>query len=241
MHLAVCDDNSAALERIVGLLEDYRREKQAPITWHTFLSAAEMVSSMHAANYDLLLLDILMPGVNGMEAAREIRGFDRDVAIIFLTASPEYAMEGYAVNARDYLLKPVDRTRLFASLDRLLTERDALPKAFHIKTASGMARIPYNAVVYAEVLNKQLYFHLSDDSVRQTRAPLSEYEPLLLQQGSFVKVHRSYIVNLWHMAELTTDALQTYGGQTIPISRLLYTKVRHAYMDHLFTEMETPS
>ena len=84
-----------------------------------------------------------------------------------------------------------------------------------------------------------LYFHLTDGSVRTSRASLSEYEPLLLYQKGFFKVHRAYIVNFRHMTELTADSFCTHTGQTIPISRLLYPQVRQAYIDDLFAEAET--
>lgn len=239
IHIAVCDDNSAAIERIVRLLQDYRREKQIPISWHTFFSAAEMVASMQSAEYDLLLLDILMPGVSGMDAAREIRTFDQGVKIIFLTTSPDYAVEGYAVNASDYLLKPVSRERIFRALDRVVAEGSSLSKGIHIKTTAGVAKIPYVSLCYVEVRDKLLYFHLADGSVRTSRASLAEYEPLLLYQKGFFKVHRAYIVNFRHMTELTADSFCTRTGQTVPVSRLLYSQVRQAYIDDLFAEAET--
>ena len=239
LHIAICDDNSLALERIVRLLEEYRKQKCAPVSWRTFLSASEMVSSMHTEEYDLLLLDILMPGVSGMEAARAIRTLDSDVKIVFLTASPDYAVEGYAVNALDYLLKPVNRERFYALMDRLLAEDYRRSESLQIKTPSGVGRILLSALTYMEVRDKVLYFHLNDGSVRQSRAALTEYEPLLLAHSNFVKVHRSYIVNLWHIAELTADSVVTFGGETIPVSRLLYGNVRQTYMDYLFAEAET--
>lgn len=239
LHIAICDDNSLALDRIVRLLEDYRKQTCAPVSWRTFLSASELVSSMRTEEYGLLLLDILMPGVSGMEAARAIRTFNPDVKIVFLTASPDYAVEGYAVNAADYLLKPVNRDRFYRLMDRLVAEEYRRSESIHIKTASGAAKILLSALSYVEVRDKVLYFHLNDGSVRQSRAALAEYEPNLLSRGNFLKVHRSYIVNLWHMSELTADSFITFGGETIPISRLLYSQARQMYMDYLFAEAES--
>lgn len=238
LHIAVCDDNSLALDRITRLLEEYCSSRHTPLSWRTFFSAGEMVSSMRTEDYDLLLLDILMPGVSGMDAAHAIRTFDRDVKIIFLTSSPDYAVEGFAVNATDYLLKPVNRERFYATMDRLVAESYQVSEHLHIKTASGAAKIPFPALSYVEVKDKVLYFHLQDGSVRQSRASLAEYEPRLLSQNGFVKVHRSYIVNLLHITELTADSFTTFNGHSVPISRLLYPQVRQAYMDYLFSEAE---
>ena len=239
LHIAICDDNSLALDRIVRLLESYRTEKNAPISWRTFLSASELISAMHTEEYGLLLMDILMPGVSGMEAARAIRTFDSDVKIVFLTSSPDYAVEGYAVKAMDYLLKPVNRERFFALMDRLVAEEYKRSESIHIKTTAGAAKLLLSALSYVEVKDKLLYFHMDDGSVRTSRASLAEYEPNLLSRGNFLKVHRSYIVNLRHVAELTADSLITFGGETVPISRLLYAHVRQIYMDYLFAEAES--
>ena len=119
MHIAVCDDDQNELSRVSSLLEDYRRERGGYLTYETFHSATELLETMRSRRYDLLLLDIFMPGVTGMEAAGEIRLTDGELPIVFLTSSREFAVESYRVNAVDYLLKPARQDTIFSLLDRL--------------------------------------------------------------------------------------------------------------------------
>ena len=236
MKIAVCDDNSQELERISSFIDTYKRESKVPLTYKTFQSATELISSISSGDYDILLLDILMPGINGMQAAHEIRDFDAGVKIVFLTSSPEFAVESYAVKAYDYILKPVSKDKLFSILDAAIAEELKPLEGLTIKTQSGITRILFSRLAFVEIMNKKLYFHLADGSVREVSASLASFEEELLARAEFVKVHRSYIVNLWQVGELRSKELITHAGKTVPISRLLYGKVREAYMRHLFLE-----
>ena len=191
---------------------------------------------MGSSAYDILLLDILMPGINGMQAAHEIRAFDAGVKIVFLTSSADFAVESYAVKAYDYILKPVSKDKLFSILDAVIAEELKPLEGLTVKTQSGITRILFSRLAFVEILNKKLYFHLADGSVREVSASLASFEEDLLARAEFVKVHRSYIVNLWQVGELGSKELITHAGKTVPISRLLYGKVREAYMRHLFLE-----
>ena len=115
MKIAVCDDNQEELHRVASLLEDYQEEKTVSISLRLFGSSVELASIAQQENFDLYLLDVLMPALNGMELAREIRTFNTAVPILFLTSSPEFAVESYTVHAANYLLKPVSRESLFSA------------------------------------------------------------------------------------------------------------------------------
>jgi DNA-binding LytR/AlgR family response regulator len=236
LKIAVCDDDWQELERISSFLDTYRRERKVPLTYKTFQSATGLISSMGSGDYDILLLDILMPGMTGMQAAHEIRTFDAGVKIVFLTSSPEFAVESYTVKAYDYILKPVSRDKLFSILEAVTAEEQKPLEGLTVKTQSGMARILFSRLAFVEIMNKKLYFHLADGTVQEVSASLAAFEKDLLARAEFVKVHRSYIVNLWQVAEFGAKELITHAGKTVPISRLLYGKVREAYMKHLFLE-----
>ena len=191
---------------------------------------------MASGDYDIFLLDIMMPGINGMQAAHEIRSFDVGAKIVFLTASPEFAVESYAVKAYDYILKPVSKDKLFFILDAVIADEQKPLEGLTLKTQSGVVRILFSKLAFVEIMNKKLYFHLADGGVREVSSTLADFEDKLLTRPEFFKVHRSYIVNLWQVVELGSKELITNAGKTVPISRLLYVKVREAYMKHLFLE-----
>lgn len=236
MKIAICDDDSQELNRISSFIDTYRRECNALLTYKTFQSATELISKVSSGDYSILLLDILMPGLNGMQAAHEIRAFDAGVKIVFLTSSPEFAVESYAVKAYDYILKPVTKDKLFSLLDAVIDQAQKPLEGLTVKTQSGMARILFSRLAFVEIMNKKLYFHLADGGVQEVTSSLAAFEDELLSRPEFVKVHRSYIVNLWQVGKLGAKELITHAEKTVPISRLLYGKVREAYMKHLFLE-----
>lgn len=236
LRIALCDDDVQELSRLANILNRYRDEIKEPIMYASFSSALDLLESMSSNTYDILLLDVLMPGINGMEAAREIRGFDKEMKILFLTSSPEFAVESYAVDAYYYLLKPVTAENFFPIMEKLLLENQRAATTLHIKSASGMMRIPFHQLEFLEVINKKLYFHLTDGSVKEIAGSLCDFESELLGREEFIKVHRSCIVNMGCIRELSAKEIVTYAQQSAPVSRLLYGQVREAYMQYLFVE-----
>ena len=138
MKIAVCDDDGRDLLQIAFLLESYRNDRKAELTYVSFQNATELLDSIDSRDYDLPLLDVLMSSVNGIQAAREIREQNRHVEIVFLTSSPEYAVESYSVRAHYYLLKPASEEKLIPILDRLLDDFKKPEDALRIKTHSSV-------------------------------------------------------------------------------------------------------
>ncbi len=236
LKIAVCDDETQELSRITGLLKEYQLQRSAVFRFDTFTSAIELLETMRGNVYDILLLDVLMPGFNGIQTAQEIRSFDENIKIIFLTSSPEFAVSSYEVGAYYYLLKPISEAKLFPILDKLYLDEQKVSKTLSLKSVTGITRITYDSIEFLEVINKKLHFHLTDHSIREVPGSLSDYETLLLNQEEFIKVHRSYIVNMGWIKELLPGKIITVSDHDIPISRLLYAQVRESYMQNLFIE-----
>lgn len=238
LHIASCDDDLQVLSHLSKLISKYQEEKKIAIKCSVFSNAIDLLEAMRNESFHVLLLDVLMPGLNGIQTAKEIRQFDPEIKIIFLTSSPEYAVESYAVDAYYYLMKPSTSDKLFPILNKLIKEFSKEEDSFLIKSSAGILRIPYHKLESLEVLNKKLLFHLADGGVKEISGSLSEYEHNLLLKPEFIKVHRSYIVNMSYIQELASKTLITFNNQIIPISRLLYAQVREAYMQHLFIEKD---
>lgn len=236
MYLAVCDDKKEELERVLSLLDTWQESRNASPRRQVFQSAIELLESARQERFTLYLLDVMMPGMDGLECAREIRRFDDAAEIVFLSTSPGFAYESYGVRAFNYLLKPVERERLFSLLDQLYL-REQLPQdALTLKTGTTIVRVPYAQVSYAEVIGKHVYFHLVDGDVREVVGSLRDFEALLLPRAEFMRVHRSYIVNMLQVEELSSDHIRTFSGKTVPVSRLLYPQLQKDYMALLFEQ-----
>ena len=215
MYIAVCDDQAEELSALTALLDVAQRER-----------------------FSLYLLDVMMPGIDGMDAAREIRTFDDAADIVFLTSSPGFAYESYGVRALEYLLKPISDSLLFPVLDKLMLREQRPQDGLTLKAGATLVRVPFSRLSYVEVNGKHLYFHLADGTVRKVAGSLKAYEPLLLVRPEFMRIHRSYIVNMLQIDELSPAGVHTFSGMNLPVSRLLYPQLQKDYMKLLFAERE---
>ena len=236
MYLAVCDDQDKELETLAALLDTWQRERKTPLRWRSFRSAGQLLEAARRERFTLYLLDVIMPGMDGMEAAQEIRSFDAAADIVFLTSSPGFAYESYSVRALEYLLKPITPRLLFPLLDRLALREQRPQEGLTLKTGSMLVRVPFSQLAYVEVNGKHLYFNLTDGQVREVAAPMREYEGQLLQRPEFMRIHRSYIVNMMQIEELSSTSVHTFSGKDLPVSRLLYPQLQKDYMQLLFAE-----
>ena len=236
MYLAVCDDQDKELETLAALLDTWQRERKTPLRWRSFRSAGQLLEAARRERFTLYLLDVIMPGMDGMEAAQEIRSFDAAADIVFLTSSPGFAYESYSVRALEYLLKPITPRLLFPLLDRLALREQRPQEGLTLKTGSMLVRVPFSQLAYVEVNGKHLYFNLTDGQVREVAAPMREYEGQPLQRPEFMRIHRSYIVNMMQIEELSSTGVHTFSGKDLPVSRLLYPQLQKDYMQLLFAE-----
>lgn len=203
--------------------------------YQIFRSAAKLLDAAQKERFTLYLLDVMMPGTDGIAAAREIRHTDDTADIVFLTCSPEFAYESYEVRALHYLLKPIEEEMLFSILDRLSLKEQKPQEGLTLKIGSALIRVLFSQLSYVEVNGKHLYFNLTDGSVREIYGTMKEYEKLLLSRPEFMRVHRSYIVNMFQVAELSPKGISTLSGQNLPVSRLLYPQLQKDYLNLLFT------
>ena len=195
----------------------------------------EALQAVEKESPDLILLDIMMPGLNGMDAAREIRGFDKAADIIFLTTSPGFAYESYGVRAAEYLLKPINAKLLYPVLDKLYL-RDQKPQdGLTVKSNGMLVRLPFSHLSYVEVNGKHLFFNMADGTVHEGAASMREDEGALLARPEFMRVHRSYIVNMLQAEKLSPAGVITFSGHNVPVSRLLYGQLQKDYLALLFS------
>lgn len=238
MYIAVCDDQATELDNLINLLHSWQKNNRNTLQYKTFRNATELLNTAEKEHFSLYLLDVMMPGMNGMEAAREIRGFDEAADIVFLTSSPDFAYASYGVHALDYLLKPIQSDKLFPILNRLAQKEQSPQDDFLLKIGATLIRVPIPRLTYVEVMNKHLYYHLSDGTVYEVPGSLKQCESVLLSRPEFKQIHRSYIVNLLQVAELSPTDIKTVSGKKLPVSRGLYHDLQRDYVNLLFNRNE---
>ena len=238
--IAVCDDNIADLSNIISFIDDYKSKQmdKNSILYTAFQNAADLIAAMESGQeYDLMLLDIMMPFITGMSAAKEIRQFDQDVKIIFMTSSPEFAVDSYSVGAFYYLLKPVRKEMLFLLLDKVISESEIKPgDSFLIKSKAGLTRMYINRLEFAEVIGRTLIYHLNDGSVIEAIGSMNELEKELLSHPCFIKTHRSYIINMEQIDTIRQREVRMQSRAVVPMSKANSNIVKSAYITFAFKE-----
>jgi len=240
LKIAVCDDDVSELSNIISIINDYKAlHKDKHIAESTaFQSAIELIAAMESGQiYDLIILDILMPYMTGIEAAREIRQFNNAAKIIFATSSPEFAVESYSVDAYYYALKPIWKEKLFVLLDKVISELDTQTgSSILIKSKDGLTRIFISRLEFAEVIGRTILYHLTDGSVIEALGSMSKLESELLSYPNFLKPHRSYIINVKHIDTLSQREMKMQSHATVPMAKANFHEIKSAYMSFAFRD-----
>ena len=234
MKIAICDDEIQFVDAICPMLEQWAKEHEIKLTLHRFTNGDDLIAAHQSECMDLIILDVIMPLLNGIDAAKELRNMNQTVPIVFLTSSREFAVDSYDVKALNYLMKPVDYAKLFRTLDDFL-KNYTLPKStFTAQTGSGYCRIIIADVDYLEAQNKQVLVHLVDGKTLTIRELFSKCEEIFSPEIGFCRCHRSYIVNLSNVAQFSKNEVTTIHSEAEPISRNSYAAFKEAYFNHMF-------
>ena len=236
IKIAFCDDDSTVLSDLHELLALYRAGKNKEIDDYTFHSPLELIAEIgRGMRFDILFLDVLMPGENGIDVAAEVRNYDKNAKIIFLTSSSEFAVQSYTVNAFYYQLKPICEETFTRLMDAVLSQcekEQANSLILHCKT--GITRIKPAQLEYCEVIHRTLFIHLTSGRVLECIGSLAELEKQLLSYGSFLRPHRSYLVNLEYIQNLSYRAITMSCLAEIPIPRGKYNEIKNAFLEYAF-------
>lgn len=217
LRFAICEDEPETAQALAELLADCMAKRR--IAGYTVSRFADGRSLLEGGAFDVVFLDIRMEPPDGMETARLLRRRGDRSLLIFVTALREAVFDAFAVEAADYLVKPLDADRFGRTMDRVLAllERRAA-KAVVMEQSGGSAVVPLAEILYCEVLGRRLYLHRSDGSVTDCRGRLEELERRLDRR--FFKCHRSYLVNLDHVLGLRDGQVLLPRDTAIPVSRL---------------------
>ncbi len=236
IKIAFCDDDRDVLNDLHRLLALYRAEKNMEIDDSSFRSPLDLIAEIErGSRYDILFLDVLMPGENGIDAATEIRNYDKNAKIIFLTSSSEFAVQSYTVNAFYYQLKPLYTENFYRLMDSVLSlckKEQASSLVLHSK--NGITRIKPAQLEYCEVIHRTLFIHLVSGKVLECTGSLDELSKQLISYGSFLRPHRSYLVNLEYIQNLSYRAITMSCLAEIPIPRGKYNEIKNAFLEYAF-------
>lgn len=236
IKIAFCDDDMEVLHQMNGLLDRYRVERNEDITYAAFQSPFELLTEIEKGiRPDILFLDVVMPGQNGMDVAKEIRQYDTNMKIIFLTSSPEFAVESYSVGAYFYQLKPIWEESFFRLMDAVLAECEKKKKnSLILRSKDGITRIDLQQLEYCEVLGRKLLFHLENGAVLESAGSLDDLAGQLMQYSNFFRPHRSFLVNMEYIQNISSRSIKMVNDVEIPIPHGKCSEIKNTYMEYAF-------
>lgn len=236
IKIAFCDDDMEVLHQMNELLDRYRVERNEDITYAAFQSPFELLTEIEKGiRPDILFLDVVMPGQNGMDVAKEIRQYDTNMKIIFLTSSPEFAVESYSVGAYFYQLKPIWEESFFRLMDAVLAECEKKKKnSLILRSKDGITRIDLQQLEYCEVLGRKLLFHLENGAVLESAGSLDDLAGQLMQYSNFFRPHRSFLVNMEYIQNISSRSIKMVNDAEIPIPHGKCSEIKNTYMEYAF-------
>lgn len=227
LNIAICDDE----RREARLLADMIKSNGLPCEISLFTDGESLLSEPDLSRFDLFFLDIYLEGMTGVELARKLRARNQNCEIVFITISDAHAMEGFAVNALQYLLKPVDAKQVTGLLERFVRIHDRRDLSYcTVVVDRAEVRIFFRDIFYIETFDKYCKLH-TREGVVETYSTLSALLEKL-PSPPFLRCHRSYVVNMDYVQKAERDFVMK-NGHIVYIRQSERASIKETYMKYL--------
>ena len=231
LQIAVCDDEAIDRQQAETLTTEIMAEEGLDCSVSTYESAEALLTAIQGgAQFHILLLDVMMEGLDGMELAAALRKLGDSTAIIFISSNRELALRGYEVSAARYLAKPLREEQLREALVycyKTFCEK----KEILLPTSKGQRGIPLSDILYAEAMERVTKLALTDQA-EEISMKFSDLSALLPER-QFIPCHRSYLVNLEHIAYIRSRDLELTTGEVLPVSRYRADGLQKQFVSYL--------
>lgn len=218
IRVAIVEDEDNAKNRLIACLDELSKRKGLELHISHFPSGSAFVEAF-SCQFDIVFMDIETPGINGMDAARIMRKKDPEVILIFVTNLAQMALEGYAVDAMDFIVKPVEPDHFLMKMERVLSRCQSLiGKSISLTVGDNeMVVIATKDILYAETDGHYVLVH-TPKGVTKVYSTLKDVEAKIGDGLTFVRCNRSYLVNLQYLERIEKD-MAIVRGEALPISR----------------------
>ncbi|MGN0465050.1 MAG: LytR/AlgR family response regulator transcription factor [Lachnospiraceae bacterium] len=238
LKIAICDDKKEDRDRIYQYVQQFFQDKISQVEIKVFDHPDTLICICEKFRPHIYILDIVMPMVNGIQAARELRWNQPDAQIIFATSEESFALESFDVNPINYILKPIKREKLFETLN-LAMKRISLEeeKVVTIKVKGGYRTLYLDDIMYVDYRNHIVSYHLLSRETISTstlRIGFLQYLNLHHSEEDFVLCHESIAVNIRSIDKLTKTDIMVRNKELLPVAKSRYAQVSEKYMNYRF-------
>mgnify|MGYP005764767201 CR=1 FL=1 len=231
LRIAVCDDEALDRAQIAQMAQEILRAEEIPAEIACFASARALLHAIQTGGaFQILLLDVMMEGMDGMELAAALRAGQEEAAIVFISSNREMALRGYEVAAARYLAKPLDAEKLREALLHCCAAY-LQPREIVLPTSEGQSKVNVRAIVYVEPWDRGVRLHFAHKKV-EVRMSISQVAALL-PEHQFAYCHRTLLVNLAYVRHLRYCELELKSGERLPISKYRLAQFKSEFMKYL--------
>lgn len=241
LHIAVCDDQTDHIKIIRSAAEHYTIKKDIEATIYEYNNPLIFLEELdQIGGYDILLLDICMPGILGTEAAKEVRRRRDKTEIIFLTTSDEFAVDAFALKATHYLLKPFTQAQFDEAMDRAVIQfTSGQRKKITLKLERGMLQmIDIDSILYIESAGHTQSVYMENEEYIEARLSLTQLaeELELAAPGQFINPYKGFLVNQKAIVTIEPKQITLRYGKSLPLSRGSFRQLQEAFFEYRFRE-----
>ncbi len=229
MKIAVVDDQHEDADVVKNYIERFVLEHQAELSVDVYLSSIEFLET-YTGQYDIICLDVEMPGSTGLEAAEEIRQMDETAALMFITSVARYAIDGYRYQALDFMVKPIEYGPFSYKLQKAIDfARDRRLTTVEISVKEGRTHLYLKDILYLDKNGNYVQIHMKNGNLYETRASMKEIRDQI-NSNAFQEVTSGCIVNLNYVNRIEKE-LVVIGDVRLPLSRRMRKEFLNAFMD----------
>ncbi|MBQ4630430.1 MAG: response regulator transcription factor [Clostridia bacterium] len=241
MNIAICDDEERCLKNATDAAKKYASQKTDKlISVESFSHPEDLIDACEKkGGYDIYILDVVMPDMNGISLGEKLRELGFDGKIIYLTSSEEYSLDAFRVKAFDYLIKPINEEAFFRTVDEALahiTEKN--DKYILVKSKERSIKLSFDSIMYAELSKRAVCYHLTKGKTVESvtlRTPFTEACADLLSDKRFFLCSQSMLVNLDHVTEVENEAVVFLDAHKTFLGEKSCRKLRSAWSEYLFS------
>lgn len=237
MKIAIVENEEKEITKYLEFIKQYENETKERVEVSTFNNGFDFIEN-YEADFNCVFMDIDMPGINGLETSQKLRELDQDIIIIFVTNLPQFAIDGYKVQALDFLLKPLDYVNFKVELNKVnrFCKSTKKKKSLWINQKGGNYKIPFNDIIYIEIIRHDVVIH-TVESEYKFRGSLTSIEEKL-DKDMFIRIGSPFIVNLAYVEGVVKGECVLQNKVRIPISRQNKTMFMEALNSYLNFDVE---